>query len=463
MAKRTKDPEQPPPPLPEEALSRWHVVRLLTTSGQAGLYICKRRSDGADGVLKVLLDGDAVPERFVREISLLRSVPHESLVPLLDADDGPPPWLVTPLGRPLEAWWQSIRSQSTDEETFRLAQHTILGLARAVAYLHQRNIIHRDIKPENCIVLPGPPERVVLIDLGVAFVEDDRRLTDIDGRTVKNDFATPPAATYGKLEEPPPWWDCLGLAYLWGWMLAERHRRSGPVHWKFHRLIPHPTSESVRALMASCSTEATGPRDGSAFIELARRLGLHEEEQAERLATSRSYDGASAAMLRARRDAAMREATKQEAVSASAMLVGRVIDEICGRMSEEVRVALSNDLAVVESRSTTSGASDVMGLLDNVQPGGGVSIYQVEGAPPDGRPFTITLWIRYRSVFAGYLPVIISWETQGVAKRAHNEYVVRADGTLCLFGPLSPFPVELAVGWATAILAEPGTWEPSLV
>lgn len=408
-------------------------------------------------MLKLPLEG-ANTARFIREIELLGSCQTEGIVPLLDSSTGSPPWIVTPLGVPLVDWWQKFRAKAVPDEIFERARVTILGIASALAHLHGRGVIHRDVKPENAIVL-SDPERVVLIDLGVAHIRDESRLTEVDGRAVKNNFATPPQAFYGKVENPTPWWDCLGLAYLWGWMIAERHRPSAPTHWKYHPMIEHALTESVRTIMASCSMEESGPTNATGFLALAQSLGLGGRKSPP-AATPAAYDAAASAMVQARRDAMMRNVSKHAELTAAAPLVGTILDQICAQVTEECRRASEHDLGVIGYRNGDSGQAQVLELLEDADDIPVEWIYRVDADKPV-RPFSLMLWLRYQRVMDGFLPLRLEWRAEGIPDR-QTDYIIRNDGTIWVPLGMAQVPIDHVVQWVSNILTDPGTWLPQL-
>ena len=107
------------------------------------------------------------PERFHREIELLKRLRHPSIVPLLDSGSvGNVLYLVMPY-----VAGENLRSRL--EREGRLSIETTLAVAGDVAaaldYAHGENVIHRDIKPEN-ILLEG--DRAVVCDFGLARALD---------------------------------------------------------------------------------------------------------------------------------------------------------------------------------------------------------------------------------------------------------------------------------------------------
>lgn len=193
--------------------------RRANESGQSSVW----RTDHNDkkaGVLKVAR-GPTQVERVRREIAILRRIVHPAIVPIVDADvECEPPWLITAEGVPLVEVWDP--ASMTNEDRFLRAQRMVLHLAGGLDLAHKNDVVHRDIKPENVVLMRSDADdSAALIDFGIAHDAQADRLTEIGGRAVANQFAAPPEAYYGPMTSPPPWWDCLGLAWLWGWLISD--------------------------------------------------------------------------------------------------------------------------------------------------------------------------------------------------------------------------------------------------
>ena len=159
--------------LPHRCAIKWKVIRRLGGGGQSRTIVVGRLADGTRGVAKIL-KGILAPvavARLKREVEILRSIRHPSIVQLLDAHlDDKPPWYVTPYGQPLEEYWKQANRSYSPVERFDLSLRLVGGLLQGLAEFHAQGGVHRDIKPGNVIVLgDGDEERAVLIDFGLAY------------------------------------------------------------------------------------------------------------------------------------------------------------------------------------------------------------------------------------------------------------------------------------------------------
>ena len=89
-------------------------------------------------------------KRIQKEVSTLRKVDHTNIMQLFHVINSPTCiYLITEMGgRDLFDFFEKY-SGKMDE---RVAREIVLGISRAVVYLHQQGICHRDLKPENVLL-----------------------------------------------------------------------------------------------------------------------------------------------------------------------------------------------------------------------------------------------------------------------------------------------------------------------
>lgn len=152
---------RPPIDAGDRVLGRYDVLRLLGHGGMGFVYEAFDREREVTCALKTLRD--LRPERILmlkNEFRSIGRVQHSHLVRPGELFEEGGRWFFTmELVRGEEpAGWADGR-----EERVR---HVIGGLADVLATMHAEGVMHRDVKPSNVIV--GAPDRVVLIDLGLA-------------------------------------------------------------------------------------------------------------------------------------------------------------------------------------------------------------------------------------------------------------------------------------------------------
>ena len=156
-------------------VASYRLLGVLGGGGMGKVYLGQSRS-GKRLAIKVLSEHFAEDqeyrERFAREVAAARLVSPLYTAAVVDADkDAPSPWLATTYidGPSLEEW-VSQHGKLSSETVLALA----LGLAEALASIHQAGLVHRDLKPSNIIIdLNGPH----IIDFGIALSGDATRIT----------------------------------------------------------------------------------------------------------------------------------------------------------------------------------------------------------------------------------------------------------------------------------------------
>ena len=152
-------------------------------------------------------------------------------------------------------------------------------MAHGLAPLHEKGIVHRDIKPANIIVKAddSATKRPVLIDFGLAYVESEPRLSNVN-ETVGNVRFSPDVAMY-RMDNVPPWLDVHNLAQLFMWMTQLRpdknwSRALDPRWVSYDTRLSQDSILSIRALTASCSEQSISPKNAQELITLIDQLFL---------------------------------------------------------------------------------------------------------------------------------------------------------------------------------------------
>jgi len=157
--------------------------------------------------------GSTAYQRFVREIETLAkglSGRHPGIVDVLDyavprEGDDSDPYYVMPLAP--GSLQQSKAFRSRLEMTLELG----LVVADALEEAHKAGVIHRDIKPGN-ILLFGDEMQPAVCDFGICYLEDEDRLTGVEGETVgTRDFVAPELHGGGQSENVTPAADVYSL------------------------------------------------------------------------------------------------------------------------------------------------------------------------------------------------------------------------------------------------------------
>jgi hypothetical protein len=261
---------------------KWRFVRQLDGGGQSQTFVVRESKSKQGGVLKVLpsmspgSSRDVAIDRFRREVETLLKINHPAIVKLLDHqidETAGALGYVTPLGVPLEVYWNERAKGIDPAALYSRAYEIICSIAEGLATVHRLGLVHRDLKPDNVVMFGDQP---VVIDFGLVTNAkyQAQHLTPVDGRQVGNDFN--PVAVYG-LDDADPRRDIAGLGWLYGFLLGVPvggKRRPQRFHWQYHNMVAEPRENGARAILAACSLRDSIPQNVEAFRAMIERYWL---------------------------------------------------------------------------------------------------------------------------------------------------------------------------------------------
>ena len=156
----------------EPFAGRFRLLRTLAAGGMGVVYeALDLDAEGRRVALKVQRDHEPDnARRFWREAEILRALEHPVPVRCHDAGqlaDGRV-WLALEWLEGEDLHHALGRGPLEPSEALNL----VAQVADALGALHARGVVHRDVKPENLFLEGGRPERVRLLDLGIARLVD---------------------------------------------------------------------------------------------------------------------------------------------------------------------------------------------------------------------------------------------------------------------------------------------------
>ncbi|MCO5168905.1 MAG: tetratricopeptide repeat protein [Planctomycetes bacterium] len=207
----------------------YRVVRELARGGMGVVYHAHSMALDRPVALKVMRDALAADaedvERFLLEARAAARLRHPGIVGVHEVGQDEGRWFIAMdlvEGESLKARVQRAGPLPGPE-----AARVALGVARALAYAHERSILHRDVKPANVLLAAdGAP---LLTDFGLAkdVAREDRGLT-ATGVAVGTPAYMPPEQALGDLPLVDRRADVYGLGATLYEMLTGRAPFRGP-------------------------------------------------------------------------------------------------------------------------------------------------------------------------------------------------------------------------------------------
>jgi serine/threonine protein kinase len=262
----------------------------LGAGGQATVFEVQR-NDGTKGAFRCLKDkSPKAIKRFLREIRILTNpeFQHPSIMEILaHSDDENTPWYISKLGSPFFPYWKEQREKYRHAPEFllNLAVNIVLQMLNGLAPLHDIGIVHRDIKPSNLIIdLSDGQHLPILIDFGLAYIEQEERLTSEDSAVGNIRFS--PDIMMNRMDDIPPWLDVFQMSQLLMWLVSQKPTKNWgrPLDWRWANYSPSLSDDlvlSMRALTALCSEERTSPQNARELFGLINQLFVIEENGQE--------------------------------------------------------------------------------------------------------------------------------------------------------------------------------------
>ncbi len=164
-------------------LGAYKVLAQLGQGGAGVVYRAKNVTDGTECALKTLTAGtvevEAIHKRFVREISVAQKLKHENIVGYYDCGLHEDVLYFTMELVTMGTLAEVLSRQKTLD--WRDAVECGSHICRALAYLHEHQLVHRDLKPANIFLSDDGELKVG--DFGLTLDPTMSRLT-IDGEAV---------------------------------------------------------------------------------------------------------------------------------------------------------------------------------------------------------------------------------------------------------------------------------------
>lgn len=263
----------------------WKIVpnEKSLSSGQSKILLINHPKKGK-GVFRLLKDNRAITkERFRREIKVLNHYNHKNIVGIIEhsKEEDNDCWYISKYGEDFKSYWNTYRADNSKEPDNIIikAIEFILEVIDGMNSLHKQGIVHRDIKPDNLIIMDNSP---VLIDFGLVYIKDEKRLTPKEHPANNRGFSADPMRYY--IDEIVPWLDVFQISQLLIWMTCQRPPKGwySPLSWqwvKYSPLISETSVLALRAISAICSDPELGPQNANELGILIQSLFTKKESK----------------------------------------------------------------------------------------------------------------------------------------------------------------------------------------
>ncbi|MBK8179781.1 MAG: serine/threonine protein kinase [Planctomycetes bacterium] len=280
-----------PAPLPE--IPGYRLVSILGRGATGTVYRAVQLAVERDVAIKVLhpeLANSKAVRRLQREARTTARLAHPGIVSAID------------LGQTEGLWWYAMELvdgpalSAVLREKGRLSERDALRLfiplCEALEHAHEQGVVHRDIKPANILV--DHHGRARLVDLGLAFTEDDLLLTKVGGTLGTPHYLSPEQARNPQAVDVRS--DIWSLGATMFHALCGRPPFAGEslaeiLSGVLYAHIPDPRelepglSTGMTLVLRKCLTRNADRRYGSPS-ELLRDLEALRERRAVRVSTS---------------------------------------------------------------------------------------------------------------------------------------------------------------------------------
>lgn len=135
------------------SISQFDIGQLLGRGGFASVYQARRRSDGLEVAIKIMLKSTIKQigvERVVNEIKTHRKLKHEAIVSMFDYfEDDNNIYMILELCR-YGNFFQYLRNNGPMSEN--QTKNVMRQIMSCLEYMHSHGIIHRDLKLSNILI-----------------------------------------------------------------------------------------------------------------------------------------------------------------------------------------------------------------------------------------------------------------------------------------------------------------------